>query len=209
MKISQKWIYILSGLAGIFIIVGIFLHVGAGEILANIAKIGFTGFIVFFLNGFLVLVVGTIAWVILLGSMGFKAPFPDLVMAKMVGFSISFLTPSMNVGGEPARTYFLHKKCNLPGSATFSTVLIDKFLELVGFFVFLFVGSLVAIFKYDLAAGVDVIMIVGSSFLGVVLILAFLTFLYGMKPFSRIMLLFSPKRRIGRMIRRKIGRAHV
>lgn len=203
MKLPKKWIYILSGGAGILIVLAILLYVGVDSILENIAKVGITGFLIFLLNSLLVLVVGTFSWVIILGSISFRAPFLELVVAKVVGFAMSFLTPSMNLGGEPARTYYLHKKCRLPGSALFSTVIIDKFLELVGFFIFLFLGSLVAYFRYPLSPALDGLMLLGTSVLGVFLALSFLTFMWGFRPFSRILHLFSSRTRLGRAVLRK------
>ncbi len=80
----------------------------------------------------------------------YKVPFLDVLRYTVAGFAVSHVTPSARVGGEPLKTYMMHKEHKVPLKTGGSSVVIDKFIELLG----IGLVSLVGFFLLFLVPGV-------------------------------------------------------
>lgn len=70
-------------------------------------------------------------WQIILQSQGHnQVKLWRLLNYKLVGYGISFLTPSAKIGGEPVRAGLLASRENMPFQRALSSVVIDKTMEL-------------------------------------------------------------------------------
>ncbi|MGM5484744.1 MAG: lysylphosphatidylglycerol synthase transmembrane domain-containing protein [Nanobdellota archaeon] len=67
-------------------------------------------------------------WYMILKSLGANVNFRTIFNYRVAAFSISYLTPSARLGGEPLRTYFLVKD-GVPVEKAMSSVFIDRSLE--------------------------------------------------------------------------------
>ena len=78
---------------------------------------------------FVQLFVITYRWKLIIESQGDKVSYKKLLAPKFVGFTVSFLTPGMYVGGEPVRAYLLKKNTGIRFSKGLSSIIIDKILD--------------------------------------------------------------------------------
>ncbi len=84
-------------------------------------------------------------WAILLRSLGWRVPLTKLILYRLVGFSVSYSTPGPQFGGEPVQVHLLHKQDGVPLTTAISSVLLDRLVDLLANFTFLFIGSLVVL----------------------------------------------------------------
>jgi uncharacterized protein (TIRG00374 family) len=73
--------------------------------------------------------VGSVEWLILLRQAGSRRSFFTLFTARLTGFAISYLTPSLYLGGEPARAAVLNDHA-MTYKKALATVVLDKYIEL-------------------------------------------------------------------------------
>lgn len=75
-------------------------------------------------------------WQVILRGYGIKIPFITLLRQSLVGYSISYSTPFMRVGGEPLRAIMLKKECGVDYKTGSSSLVIDRFIEFCGTILF-------------------------------------------------------------------------
>lgn len=94
----------------------------------------------------------TFRWLVVLWSQGIKGiNIFKLNSYKVVGYSVSFLTPSAKIGGEPVRAGLLSTKYNIPFNKALSSVVIDKTLELTTSALFFILGGIFLLLKFVVA----------------------------------------------------------
>lgn len=84
-------------------------------------------------------------WAILLRSLGWRVPLAKLILYRLVSFSVSYSTPGPQFGGEPVQVHLLHRQNGVPLTTAISSVLLDRLVDLLANFTFLFIGSLVVL----------------------------------------------------------------
>jgi uncharacterized protein (TIRG00374 family) len=92
---------------------------------------------------FLVLV--NVRWALLLRSLGWKIPLPVLMLYRLTGFGVSYFSPGPQFGGEPVQVHLLHRQSGVPLSTAVSSVFLDRLVDLLANFTFLFIGCLVVL----------------------------------------------------------------
>lgn len=92
-------------------------------------------------------------WKIILKNFQEKnaVPFLTLYMARASAFSIGYMTPFLQVGGEPVRVYFLEKN-GVPRKQAIASVVVDKTLESTAFVALSILGVAMG-FHFDLFEG--------------------------------------------------------
>lgn len=105
--------------------------IGLKEIFDTLSIFSFWKGLIIFLFLLLDMVVLTWRWSIILKSQGHKAPFKKLFIAKIVGFSVNFITPIVYTGGEPARAYVLEKETKIPFADGMTSIIIDEIQDIV------------------------------------------------------------------------------
>jgi len=183
---KRKLLIVLSGVAGIVLVILLFYFFDVAKIFSNVREVGPLGAGIFIGNVFLILLIGSISWQIILKSYGYNLPFKDVLIAKFVGSSISYLTPSMYIGGEPVKIYILGKKFHLSMTKVGASVVVDKFLELGAALFYVFLGSVWTLIDYDLPwqvywalVGVNILFALGMG-------LVLFSFLFQSRYFSRL-----------------------
>ena len=114
----------------------------------------------------------------------YSLPFKDVLLIKTIGFAVSYLTPSMYVGGEPIRIYLLGKKHRISMTRIGATVVVDKFLELGAGLFYIFLGSIFTLVYYDLPPQLFVMLVVINTVFVGAMILLLISFIYKTRPFS-------------------------
>ncbi|MBI3269617.1 MAG: flippase-like domain-containing protein [Planctomycetes bacterium] len=145
--------FTLSLALGLGLLVCVFAWVGTDEVWAALSRAGAGATLSLLANGLAILLLQTVAWGILLRSAGDKVPFPVLVNAMFMGFAMAFLTPSMYLGGEPIRMFYVAARRKLPKRRVLGTILVHKFQELSAFLAYCWLGSGAAVLLYGARLG--------------------------------------------------------
>ena len=65
-------------------------------------------------------------WSAVLEYMGVRAPLAILARYKLIGFSISYITPVSRLGGEPLKVFLFKNRMKLPGTVAVSSMLLEN-----------------------------------------------------------------------------------
>jgi glycosyltransferase 2 family protein len=71
-------------------------------------------------------------WQVILKAHGKKINIWKLLKQTIAGYAVSYITPAARIGGEPLRAYMLKKECRVDLKTGSSSIIIDKFVELLG-----------------------------------------------------------------------------
>ncbi|HHJ00828.1 MAG TPA: hypothetical protein ENJ81_01405, partial [Candidatus Aerophobetes bacterium] len=113
-------------IAGIIFVL-LFYIIGVEQILSRIGELGLVGSVIFVGTALFILFISAVSWQVILKGYGYRLPFRDVIVARTIGFAISYLTPSAYIGGEPLRIYILSKKHSLSLTRVGATVIVSKF----------------------------------------------------------------------------------
>lgn len=83
----------------------------------------------------------TLKWRVALRAYGVKMPFYTLFIYRIIGYAVAYLTPAAKVGGEPVRALLLSKQ-GVPTKISFSSVVVEKTVEVVFSLSMFFLGAL-------------------------------------------------------------------
>ena len=97
-------------------------------------------------------------WQVVLKSQNIKISFINLFTYRLVGYGISYLTPSAKLGGEPVRAALLSRH-NVSFSKALSSVVIDKTIEVASSALFFFIGVLIVLFRFALPGQTEITML--------------------------------------------------
>jgi len=183
---KKKYLVILSTVIGIVIVALIFRFADIGQIFFQAKEIGFLGAGIFLVNAFLVILLSSLSWRTILKSYGFSPPFKDVLSAKIIGSMVSYLTPSMYIGGEPLRTYIISKKHKYPITKIGASVVVDKFLELGAGLFFIYLGSILTLIEYKLPFQIYLTLLVVNILFGLGMGLLLISFIFKNRVFTKI-----------------------
>jgi len=71
-----------------------------------------------------------------------KVSFFKIMIAKLAGFTMSYITPSVFVGGEPIRVYMLKESAGLSWEKSLATAIIDQTIYFFSLLLLMIVGFL-------------------------------------------------------------------
>ncbi|RME31849.1 UPF0104 family protein [Candidatus Woesearchaeota archaeon] len=83
-------------------------------------------------------------WRIILDAYDAKLPFYTLFIYRLIGFAVSYVTPTAHVGGEPVRALLLTKQ-GIPLKLSFATAIVDRSIEVLFNILFFFIGALIIV----------------------------------------------------------------
>lgn len=118
-----------SAIVGCLIFVLVIRTVGLQNILSAFSEANKYWFVIFLMASVAVPLTLILRWDIILISQNIHVPFWKLFLFRLAGFSVGYLTPSAQMGGDPLRALLLRRE-KVPTSTAFSSVLIDKSLEM-------------------------------------------------------------------------------
>ncbi len=90
----------------------------------------------------LMIIVSTVRWQLLIGALSSSITLSRLLLIRLAGQTISFITPGPQFGGEPLQIYWLYKRCALPLHKAISSLGLDRCFELWVNFTVLLLGAL-------------------------------------------------------------------
>lgn len=184
---------VLLGLVflGLGLLATILYFVGLRNTFTHIIQLGWRGFLVLAALVMLTLMLWALSWLIILRAYGISAKWGAVWRARLSGFAISYLTPSMYFGGEPVSVYLLTKAEQAPPTKITATVIITKFLEGINLILFLYTGGFFALTALPLPVRQEVTLLAGSLILGGLLALGFINFAGRRFWATRLLVLFK------------------
>jgi uncharacterized protein (TIRG00374 family) len=126
--------------------------------------------IYYFLTIFVLYIVLTWRWDVILRSRGHKISFHKLFIYRVIGNAINFFTPGPRVGGEPTQASLLGRH-KVEFTEGLSTVMIDKIIDVSTCGVLFIIGAILVSFQYVIPKNAEIYMIVGGAlFLGLTIL---------------------------------------
>ena len=188
---KRKLFLLVTTLGGTALVVLAFYLIGLQKVIFQLQEVGLAGVCVFIINVLLIFIINAISWQIILKSYGHRPPFRDILATKIIGFVISYLTPSMYFGGEPVRAYLISKKHGLPLTEVGASVVVNRFLELGAALFFIYLGSIWTLVEYELPLLVRVVMLAVNVLMGLGMAALLLSFIYENRLFTDLANLLS------------------
>lgn len=84
-------------------------------------------------------------WWVILRLPGARVGLLDVWAYRMAGFSMSYLTPGTQFGGEPLQIALVQRRHAIPGTEATASVVIDRAVEVLGNFTFLAFGLVLSL----------------------------------------------------------------
>ncbi|MBX3054424.1 MAG: flippase-like domain-containing protein [Caldilineaceae bacterium] len=123
--------------------------------LALLRRLGPSPFVVYLTVNGVIALLFTGRWWLLLAGMGYRLPFLKVAAYRLIGATVSLLTPGPQFGGEPVQVYYLVRHSGLPPGQAVASVALDRLLEISVNFIFLIAGLVYALEQDFLIAGFD------------------------------------------------------
>lgn len=143
--------FISSAVVGIALFAGVVLKVGLHSIWQTIVDFSFAKWFVILTLYALSFFITQYRWYLILRSTGHPVSLAKIFPAKIVGFSVDYITPSPNVGGEAIRAMVLKKDSGIPFSDGLASVIIDKVMDFSYALPFLLFSIFYVLVKFSLS----------------------------------------------------------
>ena len=150
----------------IFFVVGLILFAflikqfGIENILSNIKKTGWWLIPIIGIWAFVYLL-NAWAWTLVIKSFKHKISFKDIFSISLSGFAINYITPVVNLGGEPYKIMALKEHLGMKSSV--ASVVLYSMLHFLSSFVFWFISIILAVISLPLTNELQIIL--GASLL--------------------------------------------
>ncbi|MBI4835229.1 MAG: flippase-like domain-containing protein [Planctomycetes bacterium] len=144
---KKTLIYLFLFLLGLGIIIAICAVVGFEKIWKNIQAIGWLGTGGFFLAGAVSLALTGVGWWLIMKSYQIKVLPRHATIAHMIAYGMNIFIPSFYIGGEPFRSYYIGRIYCISKTKVFATAIYAKFMELLAFLLFLYIGTVLIVFS--------------------------------------------------------------
>lgn len=148
---KKAGLFILSIIFGIALFIAVLNYIGVEDIKKAFDSFSWSVIAITIALSFVQIFIVIYRWKLIIESQGDKVKFSQLLSPKFVGYTISFLTPGLYVGGEPVRAYLLKKNTNIRLSRGYSSIIVDKILDFTYPLPFLIWALVYAIIKYDIS----------------------------------------------------------
>ncbi len=158
----ERKIAVGSVLVGLVLFVLVVNQIGIHEMASTILAIRSINLIPYAVFSVLIMITLAYRWSCVLKSMNFKVGLFNLFMYKVSGFSIGYITPSAQLGGEPMRAYLL-KRHDVPYKNALSSVIIDKTLEFTTNTIFAIIGFIFVILHFTLSKNMILGLLIGLA----------------------------------------------
>lgn len=149
----------------------------------------------------LILLSFTMRWWVILSALGYPVSYLHLTAYRLAGFSISYLTPGTQFGGEPLQVALLHRRHNLPVSTSLASVTLDKLLELLANYLFLTFLLLTVLLVSSTQSLLSINLVWPMLGLLVMPVAHLIAMRYGFRPLTRLFARLSSKWQMPKVMR--------
>jgi len=161
----------LSFILGIFILVVLFYAIGPEKILHNIRNLSLMGFFLLMLMRLFYWLLRTMGWKVILEKYESTVSLWMAFKARMLGHSVSQLTPTAHIGGETARIFFFNSSNR---KTALASVVLDKTIEIMSTTLFVAISLILFVTRINVDSDLKLIYFV--SLAGIFIFLAFLIY---------------------------------
>lgn len=148
---------------------------GFGKALEAVAAVGWAGVLAFIGLCAGTMVFPGIGWWILMRSENMKVSLWSTLKANFMGFPVNFIAPSMYLGAEPLKIYYIARVTGETKRKILATIVVSKFQEMGALLFTMVLAAGIAVWKIDFPRRQE-IMVLGALF---VLVSLFLVAVYG------------------------------
>jgi len=127
---------------GLFLTILIIWKVGIGGVLDAFRHAGWFVILAYLTVSVLIAIGVALKWHVVLDAYGVRMPFYTLFTYRLIGFAVSYMTPTAHVGGEPVRALLLHRD-GIPMKVSFTSAIVDRSLEVLFNIAMFFLGALI------------------------------------------------------------------
>lgn len=138
----QKKILRISLVIGFLLFLLLFYKIGPRQIWENVKNLTWQKFLILSFLRFFYYILRTINWKIVFEKYERKVSFFHLFAARIAGDSISYITPSAQIGGEPVRAMMVNSSNK---EKIFASVIVDKTIEILTIIFFIIIGVAIAV----------------------------------------------------------------
>jgi uncharacterized protein (TIRG00374 family) len=142
---GSGWKVAVSVVVGLGILAGVLYFVGWRQTLAQMHALGALGILSVLANVVLSMTFWVLCWWVILRSYGIRLPLRNIIGARLAGYAVSYLTPTLYFGGEPVRALLVVGRSDAPTTRIFATIVVERFLGGLSMIVFVLVGSFYAL----------------------------------------------------------------
>ena len=194
----------LSLLVGTILLGGVFYYVGWKNTFDEIGSLHTVGILALAGNVFLTTIMWIIGWWVILRAYGVAIPFRRVIGARLSGFAVSYLTPSLYFGGEPVRALIVADSSSAPITRIFATIVVERFLGGLGLVFFILIGGFFAFISPQVTHAEKQAVLIGVPFISFWMLIGLIDFAGNFKWISRIIRLLG---RVFTRWKRGFGRA--
>ena len=149
--------------------VGTVLQTGVDKIIGTLRDFSLWHFFIFLGVSVIYYLLYAVRWFIIIKTLHpNKVGFGDIFLHRLSGYSVSYLTPSAQTGGEPLRVILLQHD-GVPAKDATSSVVIDKGLEIASLLLFqivgFFIASMTGSFPQEIKAIATVVLVIFVIFI--------------------------------------------
>ena len=190
-RLKKGWKYALSVLLGLGSLGGVLYVVGWRRIFAEMQALGAMGIAAVVGTTLIAMVLWILCWWIILRSYGIRLPLRRVIGARLSGYAVSYLTPTLYFGGEPVRALLVVGSSEVPTTRIFATIVVERFLGGLSMIVFILIGSFYAITSPRISATYKETLIAGVSFITFWIVVGLINFAWNFKWISRLIRLLG------------------
>ncbi len=192
---------ILSFVLGFALLGGVLYYVGWRNVFEQIVALRTGGILAVVADVFLAVLTWIVSWNIILRSYGIRLTFSQLTAARLSGFAISYLTPTLYFGGEPIRGLMALQHTSAPATRVFATIVVERFLGGLSLILFILIGSFYALVSPQVDASERRAVVIGVAFITFWVLVGLVNFARNYKWISRLIrMLRRPLRRFTRAL---------
>jgi uncharacterized protein (TIRG00374 family) len=151
----KRLLYWISLLAGLAAFAAVLAYIDFFETFRKVRAAGWPCLAAYTATALLTLVVPAAGWLILMRAEGVRCSFGTALKANLMGFVLNLLTPSMYVGSEPLKVFYVAGITGASKRRVLATIIVSKFQEFAGIVlvmlgtVFFYVSTTEVIGKLD------------------------------------------------------------
>ena len=182
---------------------------GFGKALEAVASVGWRG-----VASFVFLCAGTMlypgmGWWILMRSEKMKVSLWTTLKANFMGFPVNFIAPSMYLGAEPLKIYYVAHVSSEPKRKVLATIVVSKFQEMGALLFTMVLAAGIAVWKIDFPRQQEIMVLGALTLLVSLFLLAVYGFVSNRQPTVKVinaLARFAPRKKPFSKWRRKLAR---
>jgi uncharacterized protein (TIRG00374 family) len=175
-----------SVIVGFGLLGGVLYWVGWRDVLRQVHALGAAGLSAVVGNVVLTMAAWILSWWIILRAYGISLSVGTVTAARLGGYAVTYLTPTLYFGGEPVRAMMVVGRTPAPATRVFATIVVERFLGGLSLLAFVLVGAFYAVVspKVDLIGRREVL--IGVAFITFWIVVGLIDFAGNFKWISRL-----------------------